>query len=160
MQKFGDLKLTDILVNRNFTKTILHDDIDIKPLDIIATSHHPHFCDKSLFEIFISKKKFLQFFSKNEHFNKEYFFSNINQIDPLEAITYYCINDIRGKKKYIIRHGNHRSIIAYFLQLLDNSYRLKGVNVTEFVIDWDRVEQKMRAENKYFDYEKLESYFN
>ncbi len=131
-QKFGASTFFDA-----FKRSKIHENIDIEPIQIIGTVNHSNFSNRPLFDIFSDKERkyrFIECFSKNNNHHKDYFFSKINARNESEAMTFYSINDLQGNKKYIIRHGHHRSLIAYFLQLIDNSYRLKGIEVTELVL--------------------------
>ncbi|RXJ94816.1 hypothetical protein CRV00_05650 [Malaciobacter molluscorum] len=165
MQKFGTFTLKELISEYQFKK-IKHEDIDIEPLNIIATSHHPNFCNTPIIQFYLDKEKRYKYenhFSKEQDFDYNYFFSNINRTDPFEVIKYYIVNDRYGNKKYIIRHGHHRSITAYFLQILDNNYRLKGAEAIEYKINWDLVNTKkyfnLFNRGEYFDYKKFEAYF-
>lgn len=174
LSDFGELTL-ETLVKIFNKRNSIYKSTTIKPKNIIATSRHPNFCKRTLLSIYdeeVKRHKFIKQFSKS----KNYFFNEINSNSPKEKMQFNQFNDKDGKKKYIIKHGHHRSVTAYLLNLIDNEYKLKDVDVLHVNINWDLVEtkfniisflyRKYKPVNKYVDklipkkYKERIGYFN
>lgn len=163
-EKFGSLSLWDIIENRliyprgTFKYTEYRK--DVMPSNIIASSRHPQFCNKSLKDIFLYKKeKIIQLIQYLKIQNQNFAFEPHYYMSLEDPIQYYEV-EYCNEKRFIIVTGHHRSLIAYCLQLIDNSYMLKDVEITNITIQWDLIEEKMRLNNLYFDEKKFKRYFN
>lgn len=162
-ENFGSLSLSKIIENRSkyLLGTIKHIEYqkNIMPSEIIATSRHPHFCNKSFKDIFLyQKREFIRLLQYLKMQNPNFAFES-NNMTLQEKIEYYAF-EYCGKKRFIIVQGHHRSLLAYLFSLIDNSYMLNDVDITEYIIDWNIVKEKMSLEQLYLDNKKLENYFS
>ena len=174
LSDFGELTL-ESLVEKFNKRNSTYKSSTIKPKNIVATSRHQNFCKRTLLSIYdeeVKRHKFIKQFSKNE----KYFFNEINSNSPKEKMQFIEFNDKDGNKRYIIKHGHHRSVTAYLLNVIDNEYELKDVDVLHVNINWDLVEtkfniisflyRKYKPVNKFIDklipkkYKKRIGYFN
>lgn len=96
----------------------------------------------------------------------QYFFNEISSNSPKEKMEFIEFNDKEGNKRYIIKDGNHRSVTAYLLNLIDDEYELKDVDVLQVNIKWDLVETKFYLVNNFINklipkkYKERIGYFN
>ncbi|AXX89294.1 hypothetical protein CKA55_07250 [Arcobacter suis] len=135
-EKFGKLTLDQILNNEKYSICSKTYTMDIFPLDVIGSYQKP-FTHTSLINILNGKDryKFCEFFdSTKANYDTNYFFKEFEIDKPI----YISFNDINGVKRYIVSTGNHRTLIGSFLQMIDNSFKLRGVICREYTIDWSK----------------------
>lgn len=157
LTEFGELSL-ESLVKKFIKKNSTYKSTTIKPKNIIASSRHPNFCGKTLLSIYDEEEKrhkFIEHFSKDEN----YFFNEINSNTPEEEMRFIEFNDKEGNKRYIIKDGNHRSVTAYLLNLIDDEYELKDVDVLQVNIKWDLVKMKSNTISFLYRKYRLENIF-
>lgn len=135
-EKFGKLTLDQILNNNKYRIHSKSYTMDISPLDVIGSYQKP-FIHTSLINILNGKDRyrFCEFFDTTKsNYDKNYFFKKFEIDEPI----YISFNDINGVKRYIVSTGNHRTLIGSFFQMIDNSFKLRGVHCREYTIDWTK----------------------
>lgn len=135
-EKFGKLTLDQILYNKKYSICSKSYTMDISPLDVIGSYQKP-FIHTSLINILNGKDRyrFCEFFdSTKANYDPNYFFKEFEIDEPI----YISFNDINGVKRYIVSTGNHRTLIGSFFQMIDNSFKLRGVHCREYTIDWTK----------------------
>lgn len=109
---------------------------DISPLNIIGSVRPPRDYLTSINKL-LQRNDFIKFFTKHNIYDSNYFFENLYEIDKEEAIICQSFNDKNNNKFYFISHGHHRCIIAMFLQMIEPTYKLKGILVEEHTLNWE-----------------------
>lgn len=135
-ERFGKLTLAQILNDTRYSINSQNYTMDIFPLDVIGSYQKP-FIHTSLINILSGKNKyrFFEFFdSKKVNYDENYFFKEFETDEPI----YISFNDISGVQRYIVSTGNHRTLIGSFFQMIDNSFKLRGVICREYTIDWNK----------------------
>lgn len=154
--KFGDLTISELIKEVCKPKAIYRKNTSVHPLNIIATVHEPNYCYsyKSYNNAIQRESSYENIINESINTDPQYFFTNINKDDG-QRIEYYIFNDMNNNKFGAIIHGHHRTILCSFLQMIDENFIMKGIDVFEYNIDWSKVNKKQTFQNKLLKNKKL-----